>query len=104
MIRFLVLLLLAMLGGCASTGEERDPRDPYEGFNRGVYRFNDEFDSWVATPVAKVYKKVLHQEIRSRVGNFFANVQDLFIGVNNLLQGKPAELDRASISTAYFGR
>jgi len=90
-IRLALLLLLGALGGCAGTGEERDPRDPYEGFNRGVYRFNDEFDSWVATPVAKVYKKVLHQEIRSRVGNFFANVQDLFIGVNNLLQGKPAD-------------
>jgi len=87
----MLAVVVAMLGGCASTGEERDPRDPYEGFNRGVYRFNDEFDSWVATPVAKVYKKVLHQEIRSRVGNFFANVQDLFIGVNNLLQGKPAD-------------
>jgi phospholipid-binding lipoprotein MlaA len=56
--------------------------------NRGVYRFNDEFDKYVATPVAKGYQKVLHREIRSRVGNFFSNVQDIFIGVNNFLQGK----------------
>ena len=90
-IRLALLLLLGALGGCASTGEEGDPRDPYEGFNRGVYRFNDEFDKWVATPVAKVYQKALHQEIRSRVGNFFSNFQDLFIGVNNLLQGKPGD-------------
>jgi len=89
--RLALLLLLAVLGGCASSGEERDPRDPFEPFNRGVYRFNDEFDNYVAKPVATVYKKALHQEIRSRVGNFFANVQDLFIGVNNLLQGKPAD-------------
>ena len=39
----------------------------------------------------KVYQKALHQEIRSRVGNFFSNFQDLFIGVNNLLQGKPGD-------------
>ena len=91
MIRPFVLALLAALGGCASTGEDSDPRDPYEGFNRGVYRFNDEFDNWVAKPVATAYKKVLHQEIRSRVGNFFANFQDLMIGVNNLLQGKPGD-------------
>jgi len=89
--RFVLLLLLAALGGCAAPGEERDPRDPFEGFNRGVYRFNDGFDNYVATPVATVYKKALHQEIRTRVGNFFANVQDLFIGVNNLLQGKPGD-------------
>ena len=55
--RLLVAAWLVLLGGCASTGEEGDPRDPYEGFNRGVYRFNDEFDQWVATPVAKVYKR-----------------------------------------------
>jgi phospholipid-binding lipoprotein MlaA len=89
--RVFLLLALGVLSGCASNGEERDPRDPYEGFNRGVYRFNDEFDNWVAKPVATVYRKALHQEIRTRVGNFFANFQDLMIGVNNLLQGKPGD-------------
>ena len=86
--RVFLLLILAALGGCAGTAEERDPRDPFEGFNRGVYRFNDGFDQWVAKPVATGYKKVVHQEIRSRVGNFFANIQDLMIGANNFLQGK----------------
>jgi phospholipid-binding lipoprotein MlaA len=87
-IRFSLLLVLGVLAGCASTGEERDPRDPFEPFNRGVYRFNDTVDTYVATPVARTYQKVLHQEIRTRVSNFFSNVQDIFIGVNNLLQGK----------------
>lgn len=86
--RVLLLPILALLAGCASTGEERDPRDPFEPFNRGVYRFNDEFDNWIAKPVATGYKKVVHQEIRTRVGNFFSNIQDLMIGVNNFLQGK----------------
>jgi len=82
------LLIFVLLSGCAATGEELDPRDPWEGMNRGVYRFNDEFDKYVATPVAKGYQKVLHREIRSRVSNFFSNFQDLMIGVNNFLQGK----------------
>ena len=84
----LAVVALAMTSACATPGEERDPRDPFEGFNRGVYRFNDTFDEYVATPVARAYVSVLHQEIRTRVGNFFANVQDIFIGVNNFLQGK----------------
>ncbi|HZN99932.1 MAG TPA: VacJ family lipoprotein [Burkholderiales bacterium] len=86
----LVLAVLALLSavGCATTGDERDPRDPFEGFNRGVYAFNETFDEYIAKPVATGYRKVLHAEIRSRVGNFFANVQDIFIGVNNFLQGK----------------
>ena len=80
-----LLALVAILAGCA-TGI--DPRDPYEPFNRGVYRFNDTVDAYVATPVARTYRKAVHQEIRTRVGNFFSNFQDLFIGVNNFLQGK----------------
>jgi phospholipid-binding lipoprotein MlaA len=89
----LLCLLLAsgcasVASGCASVAGERDPRDPWEGFNRGVYRFNETFDEYVAQPVARGYVAVLHQEIRTRVGNFFSNIQDLLIGANNLLQGK----------------
>jgi phospholipid-binding lipoprotein MlaA len=82
------LMCLALVCGCASVEGERDPRDPWEGFNRGVYRFNETFDEYVAQPVARTYVAVLHQEIRIRVGNFFSNIQDLLIGANNLLQGK----------------
>jgi phospholipid-binding lipoprotein MlaA len=87
-IRSLLVLVLGALAGCASTGEERDPRDPFEPFNRGVYRFNDEFDNYVAKPVATTYRDALHPQIRLRVSNFFSNFQDIFIGVNNFLQGK----------------
>ena len=82
------LLCLALAWGCATAEGERDPRDPWEGFNRGVYRFNETFDEYVAQPVARTYVAVLHQEIRIRVSNFFSNIQDLLIGANNLLQGK----------------
>jgi phospholipid-binding lipoprotein MlaA len=82
------LLCLALAWGCATVEGERDPRDPWEGFNRGVYRFNETFDEYVAQPVARAYVAVLHQEIRIRVSNFFSNIQDLLIGANNLLQGK----------------
>jgi phospholipid-binding lipoprotein MlaA len=82
------LLCLLLASGCATVEGERDPRDPWEGFNRGVYRFNETFDEYVAQPVARAYVAVLHQEIRIRVSNFFSNIQDLLIGANNLLQGK----------------
>jgi phospholipid-binding lipoprotein MlaA len=51
--RVFLIYALAALSGCAATGEERDPRDPFEGFNRGVYRFNDTFDEYLAQPVAR---------------------------------------------------
>jgi len=88
--RALFIILLVANAGCATTGGGNydDPRDPFEGFNRGVYRFNEEFDEWLAKPVARTYQKVLHQEIRTRIGNFFSNLADPLIGVNNFLQGK----------------
>ena len=45
----------------------------------------------IARPLAGAYQDLLHVEIRSRVSNFFSNIQDIFIGVNNVLQGKPQE-------------
>jgi phospholipid-binding lipoprotein MlaA len=87
--RILALVALLMGAGCATApDDERDPRDPFEGFNRGVYKFNDTFDEYLARPVARTYVKVLHQEIRTRIGNFFGNLADPLIGVNNFLQGK----------------
>jgi len=79
-------MMLALAGGCATT--DGDERDPLEGFNRGVYGFNETFDGYLAKPVATAYRSALHAEIRGRVGNFFSNIQDIFIGVNNVLQGK----------------
>jgi phospholipid-binding lipoprotein MlaA len=85
---FLNALLAALaVSGCA-TSPDADPRDPLEPMNRAVYKFNDGFDDYVAKPIAGVYKDMLHVEIRSRVSNFFSNIQDIFIGVNNVLQGK----------------
>jgi phospholipid-binding lipoprotein MlaA len=75
--------------GCATTAS--DPRDPFEGFNRAMYSFNEGFDSAIAKPVATAYRDYLPAPLRDRVRNFFSNIGDLFIGVNNLLQGKPED-------------
>jgi len=85
--RFLLAVsLAAAAAGCATA--ESEPRDPWEGMNRRIYRFNDSFDDWIARPVATKYRDLLHGEIRGRVRNFFSNLADPFIGVNNMLQGK----------------
>lgn len=78
---------VAALAGCATTGH--DPADPYEGFNRSMYAFNESFDKAIAKPVATAYQEVLPSPVRGWVRNFFSNVADLFIGVNNLLEGRP---------------
>ena len=76
--------------GCA-TVRNPDPRDPYESFNRKVFAFNQGLDDAVLKPVATAYHDVLPSPLRVMVRNFFSNISDVFIGVNNMLQGKPGE-------------
>lgn len=85
--RLAALAAAFLASGCASLGGD-DPRDPWEGMNRGIFRFNDQLDTYVAQPVAKGYRKVVPGELRDRVRNFFGNIGDVFIGANNFLQGK----------------
>jgi phospholipid-binding lipoprotein MlaA len=85
-----ILLVLLALTGCASIpgGQPPDPRDRFERFNRGVYKFNDALDRGVARPVARAYVKVTPRPVRTGVTNFFANLTSPTTIVNQLLQGK----------------
>ncbi|WP_256376396.1 VacJ family lipoprotein [Uliginosibacterium sp. TH139] len=85
----LCLLVLLALSGCASTSGH--PDDPWEGMNRKVQTFNDNLDDYAAKPVAEVYRASVPLPTRSNVSNFFGNLEDVWIGVNNLLQGKPRD-------------
>jgi phospholipid-binding lipoprotein MlaA len=62
--------------------------DPYEGFNRGVYRVNDAIDRTVLVPVAKGYRYVTPDFLELGIANFFSNIGDVTVLANNLLQGK----------------
>ncbi len=77
-----------LLAGCATSG---NPKDPIEGFNRAMFAFNEGLDSAIVKPVATGYESVLPSPVRTGVTNFFSNIADLLIGVNNLLQGKGSQ-------------
>jgi len=81
----LAIALLAS-SGCSTTAT--DPRDPLEGFNRAMYAFNDGLDEVALKPVSRAYKAVAPEPLRGMVRNFFANIDDVFNGANNMLQGK----------------
>lgn len=84
----LLLSMVGLLGGCATSG---NPKDPIEGFNRAMFAFNEGLDVAIIKPVAKGYDAVLPTPVRTGVTNFFGNIGDVFIGVNNILQGKLPE-------------
>ena len=80
----LAVVALSMLSACASQAN----KDPLEGLNRGVYKFNDVADKAVAKPVAKAYKYITPTPIRIGISNFFANLSNFGSVFNNLLQFK----------------
>lgn len=87
--KLLVLAAAGLIGGCATTSD--GPNDPLEGFNRAMFSLNEGIDRVVVRPVAVGYSKVTPQPVQTGVINFFSNIEDVFIGFNNLIQGKPAE-------------
>ena len=79
-----------LVAGCAGLGGT-NPRDPLEGYNRAIFTFNDQLDTYVVKPIAEAYRFVLPGMLRTGVRNFFGNLEDVWIGANNLFQGKIEE-------------
>ena len=94
-----LICLSLFLAGCAGTqSRNTDPEnDPWEGYNRKVYAFNEGMDK-IARPIAVCYDKIMPDPLQRGVGNFFRNLDAPVTYVNLLLQGKFRE------SADAFGR
>lgn len=111
--RFLVCLILMLslsLAGCATTrdntlaevppkhsiNEFRDQRfadvaDPWEGFNRSMYRFNYYFDKYLLLPVVNSYEFITPVFLQERVSGFYNNLSEVRNLTNSLFQLKGTE-------------
>jgi phospholipid-binding lipoprotein MlaA len=67
---------------------QRVPQDPWESWNRGVYKVNDKLDRAVAKPVARGYVRVVPRFMRTGISNFFDNLDTPTVMINDALQGK----------------
>lgn len=81
------LLALSLAGGAVAE-EYNNPRDPWEGYNRGMFAFNEAVDKVLIKPIAQGYEFIFPEPIRILVTNLFSNLGDVVIGVNDLLQGR----------------
>lgn len=66
-----------------------DRHDPWEPMNRGIYRFNSNFDRRVWVPVLRGYRFVFPPIVRRGFSNFFANLDQITIFGNSVLQLSP---------------
>lgn len=106
----LAMILSLTLAGCATTGvktlaevparhtisEFKDQRfaevaDPWEGFNRSMYRFNFYFDKYLFIPVVNSYEFVTPPFLQERISGFYNNIGEVRNLTNSLLQLKGTE-------------
>ena len=106
----IVILFSLSLCGCATIGvnsqdevparhsisEFRDQRfaevaDPWEDFNRSMYRFNFYFDKYLFLPVVNGYEFVAPVFLQERVSNFYSNIGEVKNLTNSLFQLKGTE-------------
>ncbi len=94
------LLVGFLVSGCATqrmANGPSDTNDPFENFNRVMFRGTLAVDKAVFRPTAIVYRKVVPQPVRDSVRSFLNNLDSPVIFTNDLLQG---ELKRAGITLA----
>ncbi len=101
----LLVSAFLLLAGCASTDTvpvgsdvveaevpdisiEEVEVDPYEGFNRKMFVFNEKLDDYVAEPVSDAYLWVTPQFVQTGIANFFNNLKDINVVLNDVMQGK----------------
>ena len=88
------IITLAFLSGCAShkksinVDSETAVVDPYEGFNRSMYNFNGNLDTYLLKPVVDGYKWIAPDIVETGVSNVFSNMKGINVFLNDFLQGK----------------
>jgi phospholipid-binding lipoprotein MlaA len=93
--------------GPVEAGEEKPVTiaDPLEPFNRAMFRFNDRLYFWVIKPVAQGYKKVVPEQARIGVRNFFYNLLFPMRFVSCLLRADfgcaGTEIGRFTVNTVW---
>ena len=95
LVRALCLLLIFVGPYCYA----ENAQDPWEGFNRKIFAFNDFMDRHIAKPAAKAYQKLTPRAVDQSVTNFFANIDEVLVLVNDVLQWKWRE---AGTTTGRF--
>ncbi|MGZ4982026.1 MAG: MlaA family lipoprotein, partial [Methylobacter sp.] len=85
------LVISSVIAGCATTStttESEKEKDTWEGWNRSTQEFNDDLDKAVLKPMAKGYMAITPQFVNDGITNFFSNMNDIGVTVNDLLQLK----------------
>jgi len=84
----LMCLLFFAVTVQAENLEQAHNSDPWEGFNRKIFAFNEFIDRYFLKPVAKTYRFVTPDRLEGGVDNFFYNAVEIRTILNDLAQLK----------------
>ncbi len=84
----MLLLAGALMSGQAFADSTENAQDPWEGFNRKVFVFNDTLDTYALKPVAKGYRAVTPDPVEDGISRMFSNLGEIVNVLNDVLQGK----------------
>jgi phospholipid-binding lipoprotein MlaA len=62
--------------------------DPWEGFNKSIYKFNYEADRFFFLPIVTAYETATPGFFQTGISNFFANIREVRTLYNSILQAK----------------
>jgi len=71
-----------------NTALATETQDPLISVNRAVHGFNKATDAVVFKPLARTYQKLTPKIVKKGVRNFFSNLDDVQVVINDLLQLK----------------
>lgn len=83
----LVAALAAFSAACTNLSDKEN--DPWEPFNRGMYRLNYVIDGLVLKPVTQIYRGVIPAKGQEMVHHFVLNLEEPITFGNSVLQGDP---------------
>ena len=94
---FIRVLLVLMLAALSQGAPAKDDVDPWESMNRKTFAFNEFIDSCCFKPVAKGYRAVTPDFLEDGFSNFFGNATEVLTIVNDLAQGKFAQVGQDTL-------
>jgi len=86
--KLILIFSITLLSACASVPGGPSEGDPFESYNRAMFSFNDTLDEYILKPVAEGYDAILPRPAKTGVSNFFNNIGDIFVVLNDILQFK----------------
>jgi len=85
--KLILIFSMTLLSACASVPGGPSEGDPFESYNRAMFS-NDTLDEYFLKPVAEGYDAILPSPAKTGVSNFFNNIGDIFVVLNDILQFK----------------